>query len=256
MSGRVPRSRASRRARARSCDRGRSSAPRSRRRARAAGPGRLRAACAPAVARRVRRRRASRSALPGGARARAVASQGHARAFPFGIDWRNIPRHAGTFFDAMAAGYEVLEPWYEHLYARLHTVLRAELTPPADVARPRALDAGCGTGFQTGILDEMGYAVHAPGPVARAAVHRAQEARSCAAGARRRSEIAVSRRELRRGHLLRQHVELRRRCARGARGDRARVAAGRPIARRVRRAVEPGPRLGLAQQSRRRSMGL
>ena len=28
------------------------------------------------------------------------------------------------------------------------------------MAQPRALDAGCGTGFQTGILDEMGYAVH------------------------------------------------------------------------------------------------
>jgi SAM-dependent methyltransferase len=60
----------------------------------------------------------------------------------------------------MAAEYEVLEPWYEHLYASLHAVLRSELTPPADVAQPRALDAGCGTGFQTAILDEMGYAVH------------------------------------------------------------------------------------------------
>ena len=60
----------------------------------------------------------------------------------------------------MAAGYEVLEPWYEHLYASLHAVLRSQLTPPADVAQPRALDAGLGTGLQTAILDEMGYAVH------------------------------------------------------------------------------------------------
>jgi len=60
----------------------------------------------------------------------------------------------------MADGYEVLEPWYEHLYATLHAVLRRELTPPVDVPRARALDAGCGTGFQAAILDEMGYSVH------------------------------------------------------------------------------------------------
>src|SRR5262249_26387235 len=71
-----------------------------------------------------------------------------------------MPPHAETFFDAMAAGYEVLEPWYEHLYATLHAVLRAELMPPAGASRPRALDAGCGTGFQAALLDEMGYAVH------------------------------------------------------------------------------------------------
>src|SRR5262245_3051410 len=71
-----------------------------------------------------------------------------------------MPPHAETFFDAMAAGYEVLEPWYEHLYATLHAVLRAELMPPAGAPRPRALDAGCGTGFQAALLDQMGSAVH------------------------------------------------------------------------------------------------
>ena len=71
-----------------------------------------------------------------------------------------MPGQAETFFDAMADGYDVIEPWYEHLYATLHAVLRRELTPPADVPRARALDAGCGTGFQAAILDEMGYAVH------------------------------------------------------------------------------------------------
>ena len=71
-----------------------------------------------------------------------------------------MPRPAETFFDAMADGYDVLEPWYEHLYANLHAVLRRELTPPAGRPRPRALDAGCGTGFQAAILAEMGYAVH------------------------------------------------------------------------------------------------
>ena len=59
------------------------------------------------------------------------------------------------FFDAMAASYDVLEPWYEHLYAELHRILRSTLSPAAHGAR--ALDAGCGTGFQTAILAELGY---------------------------------------------------------------------------------------------------
>src|SRR5262245_57551740 len=70
-----------------------------------------------------------------------------------------MPRPAETFFDAMADGYDVLEPWYEHLYATVHAVLRREMMPSAG-PRPRALDAGCGTGFQAAILAEMGYAVH------------------------------------------------------------------------------------------------
>jgi len=64
---------------------------------------------------------------------------------------------AGPFFDAMAASYDDLEPWYEHLYAVLHDLLRAELALPAEAHGPRALDAGCGTGFQTVILRELGY---------------------------------------------------------------------------------------------------
>jgi MPBQ/MSBQ methyltransferase len=62
-----------------------------------------------------------------------------------------------TAFDVMAASYDELEPWYEHLYAVLHDVLRASLTPPADGRRRRALDAGCGTGFQTAVLLDLGY---------------------------------------------------------------------------------------------------
>jgi SAM-dependent methyltransferase len=71
-----------------------------------------------------------------------------------------MPRHAGDFFDAMAADYDVLEPWYEHLYARLHDVLRTALRLPPGAGSPRALDAGCGTGFQTAVLEGLGYAVH------------------------------------------------------------------------------------------------
>jgi MPBQ/MSBQ methyltransferase len=61
-------------------------------------------------------------------------------------------------FDAMAERYDHLEPWYEHLYARLHAIVRAELAPPG--RRARALDAGCGSGFQTAILEEQGYETH------------------------------------------------------------------------------------------------
>ncbi len=62
------------------------------------------------------------------------------------------------FFDAMAASYDDLEPWYRHLYARLHRLLRATLGPAP--AGARALDAGCGTGFQTAIVAELGYRAH------------------------------------------------------------------------------------------------
>src|SRR2546427_428880 len=39
------------------------------------------------------------------------------------------------FFDAMAASYDELEPWYEHLYAELHRILRSALSPAAPGAR-------------------------------------------------------------------------------------------------------------------------
>jgi ubiquinone/menaquinone biosynthesis C-methylase UbiE len=61
------------------------------------------------------------------------------------------------FFDAMADSYDQLEPWSEHLYAALHAILRTALRPPPG---GRALDAGCGTGFQSALLDELGYETH------------------------------------------------------------------------------------------------
>jgi SAM-dependent methyltransferase len=62
-------------------------------------------------------------------------------------------------FDAMAPAYETLEPWYEHLYAVLHAILPAALGP-APPGRPRALDAGCGSGFQTALLADRGWTPH------------------------------------------------------------------------------------------------
>jgi SAM-dependent methyltransferase len=71
-----------------------------------------------------------------------------------------MPGTSARFFDAMAGEYERLEPWYEHLYAVLHEILRAALRPAPGPGRPRALDAGCGTGFQTAVLEELGYRAH------------------------------------------------------------------------------------------------
>jgi MPBQ/MSBQ methyltransferase len=64
-------------------------------------------------------------------------------------------------FDAMAASYDELEPWYEHLYVVLHRMLRSTLPTPPAHARLRALDVGCGTGYQTRILTDLGYEAHA-----------------------------------------------------------------------------------------------
>ena len=61
-------------------------------------------------------------------------------------------------FDEMAADYARLEPWYEHLYARVHAIIRDTLGQPATGAT--ALDAGCGTGFQSAVLQQLGYRTH------------------------------------------------------------------------------------------------
>jgi MPBQ/MSBQ methyltransferase len=70
-------------------------------------------------------------------------------------------------FDAMAEDYDVLEPWYEHLYAMLHAIVLEALVPPREPHRPRALDAGCGTGFQTALLERLGYETHGVDVAAR-----------------------------------------------------------------------------------------
>jgi len=63
-------------------------------------------------------------------------------------------------FDAMAESYESLEPWYAHLYDVLHAIVRAELAPAMGRHPGRALDAGCGTGFQAAVLASIGYRTH------------------------------------------------------------------------------------------------
>jgi SAM-dependent methyltransferase len=68
--------------------------------------------------------------------------------------------HVEQVFDGMAADYDQLEPWYEHLYTRVHAILRASLELPTPTARASALDAGCGTGFQSEILATLGYRTH------------------------------------------------------------------------------------------------
>jgi SAM-dependent methyltransferase len=77
---------------------------------------------------------------------------------PAGLRYtRTVATDPATAFDAMAASYDELEPWYEHLYAVLHGLVRRELAPTPGAKGLRALDAGCGTGFQTAILVDLGY---------------------------------------------------------------------------------------------------
>jgi SAM-dependent methyltransferase len=65
----------------------------------------------------------------------------------------------------MVGRYDELEPWYEHLYAVLHPILFTALGAAGPAERGpgpagRALDAGCGTGYQASQLAALGYEVH------------------------------------------------------------------------------------------------
>jgi SAM-dependent methyltransferase len=74
----------------------------------------------------------------------------------------------------MAAAYDRLEPWYGHLYTVLHAILDRALAPGPG-GPGRALDAGCGTGFQARRLARLGWQVEgvdiAPALLARAREH-------------------------------------------------------------------------------------
>src|ERR671919_538476 len=74
-------------------------------------------------------------------------------------------------FDAMAPTYDELEPWYEHLYDVLHTILR-DTIGRAPTATARALDAGCGTGFQSALLTELGWVLRPGGRLLLDCEHR------------------------------------------------------------------------------------
>jgi ubiquinone/menaquinone biosynthesis C-methylase UbiE len=76
------------------------------------------------------------------------------------LEHRIMSDAVARLYDAMASDYDVLEPWYEHLYARMHAILDVVLAPPPDGRHRRALDAGCGHGFQTARLRAFGYETH------------------------------------------------------------------------------------------------
>lgn len=83
-------------------------------------------------------------------------------------------------FDDMAEEYDTLEPWYEHLYAVLHPIVHAALGPPGGGRPRRALDAGCGTGFQTALLERLGYETHGVDLAARLLAVARRRIASCA----------------------------------------------------------------------------
>ncbi len=59
-----------------------------------------------------------------------------------------MPTATARFFDAMAGSYDELEPWYVHLYAVLHEILRAELAGPGPApgrAAPGTIYMGAAT---------------------------------------------------------------------------------------------------------------
>ena len=57
---------------------------------------------------------------------------------PRPLDSRTMTSAVAHLFDAMAATYDDLEPWYEHLYARAARDPAADARPPAPTRRARA----------------------------------------------------------------------------------------------------------------------
>src|SRR5919108_3062505 len=98
--------------------------------------------------------------IPGGVSLSLTVSSSPARLW-------SMSSAVARLFDAMADRYDELEPWYEHLYDVLHAIVREVIGRPP-VAGARALDAGCGTGFQSTLLAELGwpqYGIDVPPPL-------------------------------------------------------------------------------------------
>jgi SAM-dependent methyltransferase len=69
------------------------------------------------------------------------------------------PHDVAVAHDQMAAEYDQLDDlWYSWLFAELHEFIAKRLPPGSTVPRI-AVDAGCGTGFQSFLLARAGYAV-------------------------------------------------------------------------------------------------
>jgi MPBQ/MSBQ methyltransferase len=64
-------------------------------------------------------------------------------------------RHVATLFNEMADEYDQLEDeWYPHLYRQIEKVIRTHFPNGEGL---KALDVGCGTGFQTLLLQSLGF---------------------------------------------------------------------------------------------------
>lgn len=69
------------------------------------------------------------------------------------------PLHVAAAHDRMAAEYDQLDDlWYAWLFVQLHEFIGRHL-PNGGPDAPRAVDAGCGTGFQSFLLARAGYRV-------------------------------------------------------------------------------------------------
>lgn len=63
--------------------------------------------------------------------------------------------HVAALFNEMASEYDQLEDvWYPHIFNQIEKVIRTHF--PHGTGK-NALDVGCGTGFQTFILESLGY---------------------------------------------------------------------------------------------------
>jgi ubiquinone/menaquinone biosynthesis C-methylase UbiE len=70
-------------------------------------------------------------------------------------------QYVAQIFNEMADEYDNLkDPWYSYTFSEIEGVLRRYFrTDSREVAKPVAIDVGCGTGIQSMVLAELGYRV-------------------------------------------------------------------------------------------------